>query len=198
MDLPINKAGVALLCIDLQVGILSGCAGARQAAADQALAKMLPSIAALQSHARALTWPVIHVQHEGHQGHRLARDAPGWPLWPSVATQPGDHLVTKRFCDAFYDTPLKSLLDRLSVRTLVVVGCMSQFCIDTTCRNAVSHGYDVILVADGHMNAGTPDLSFEQIIAHHNTILDGLDAGTAQIRLEKSQTIIGSRTVALP
>ena len=60
---------------------------------------------------------------------------------------------------------------------------MTQFCIDTTVRRAVSLGYDVILASDGHMTADTHSLSFEQIIVHHNSLLDGFDAGEREVRV---------------
>ena len=39
------------------------------------------------------------------------------------------------------------------------------------------------LAADGHMAADTGALRFEQIIAHHNAILDGFDAGPHAVRV---------------
>jgi nicotinamidase-related amidase len=54
---------------------------------------------------------------------------------------------------------------------------MTQYCVDTTVRRAVSLGYDVTLVADGHMTADSGALGFEQIIEHHNALLGGFDAG---------------------
>lgn len=60
---------------------------------------------------------------------------------------------------------------------------MTQFCVDTTVRRAVSLGYDVDLVSDGHMTADFGGLSFEQIIAHHNALLDGFDAGLHSVRI---------------
>ncbi len=60
---------------------------------------------------------------------------------------------------------------------------MTQFCIDTTVRSAVAHGYDVTLLSDGHTTGDQGDLTFEQIIAHHNLTLDDFDAGMNDVRL---------------
>jgi hypothetical protein len=67
---------------------------------------------------------------------------------------------------------------------------MTQYCIDTTVRRAVSLGYDVILAADGHMTADTGALPFEQIIAHHNALLDGFDAGEHEVFVRPSAEIL--------
>lgn len=48
---------------------------------------------------------------------------------------------------------------------------------------AVSLGYDVTLVADAHMTEDSGGLTFEQIIAHHNALLDGFDAGEHGIQV---------------
>lgn len=62
---------------------------------------------------------------------------------------------------------------------------MTEFCIDTTCRSAVSRGFDVHLISDGH---STVDglIPADTIVAHHNATLDGLCAGSAQLRLISS------------
>jgi nicotinamidase-related amidase len=55
---------------------------------------------------------------------------------------------------------------------------MTQYCVDTSVRRAVSLGYDAVLAADGHATADAGGLRFEQIVAHHNSLLDGFDAGS--------------------
>jgi len=45
---------------------------------------------------------------------------------------------------------------------------MTQYCVGTSVRRAVSLGYDVTLAEDGHLTADSESLTFDQIIAHHN------------------------------
>jgi hypothetical protein len=56
-------------------------------------------------------------------------------------------------------------------------------------RRAVSLGYDVVLAADGHTTADTETLRFEQIVAHHNALLDGFEAGEHEVRVCASAEI---------
>ena len=57
--------------------------------------------------------------------------------------------------------------------------------LDTSVRRAVSLGYDVTLAeGDGHLTADTESLTFDQIVAHHNALLDGFDAGEHSVRVE--------------
>lgn len=179
----------ALVCIDMQKAILAGLGGGAQREVDAALDAMLARVAGLQAAARRFGVPVVHVQHDGDGDHRLARGKRGWELRPEVAPLGDEPVVHKRSCDAFFETDLHEVLERAGARRLVVAGCMTQFCVDTTCRRAVTMGYDVTLVGDGHMNAGWMGLSFEQVIAHHNAILDGFDAGPRTVTVTASAAL---------
>jgi hypothetical protein len=46
--------------------------------------------------------------------------------------------------DSFHQTPLLDELRRLGVTHLVVTGMQTEFCVDTTCRRAISLGYSVL------------------------------------------------------
>lgn len=180
----------ALLIIDMQNHILHGLADtARQPPLDRRLNEVAARLAALQVRARAAGAPVILVQHDGDGVHRLARGSEGWRIRAELAPAPGDIVVHKRSCDSFYATDLADRLRSLGVTRLVAGGCMTQFCIDTTVRRAVSMGYDVVLAGDGHTTADSGDLGFEQIIAHHNTLLDGFDAGPHSVSVRPAAGI---------
>jgi nicotinamidase-related amidase len=174
----LRMAKQALVIIDVQEGILTGRAGRRPEETEKALDAMVWRISALLKRARRAGVPVVYVQHEGAPGHRLEPGSAGYPIREEIAARRGEVTVHKRFCDAFFETTLQEELQKLGAEHLVVCGCITQYCIDTSVRRAVSLGFDVTLVADGHMTADSDGLRFEQIIAHHNLLLDGFDAGT--------------------
>jgi nicotinamidase-related amidase len=174
----------ALLIIDVQNGILRGLgAGGRQAVLDAALNETVRRLQQLQQRARAAGAPVILVQNDSEPGHRLAVDSEGWRLRDEIRPLPGEPVVRKTACDSFFETDLAEQLAKRQITHLVIGGCMTQYCVDTTCRRAVTLGYDVTLLADGHMTADSGGLTYGQIIAHHNELLDGFDAGTHVIGL---------------
>src|SRR5215831_7964101 len=185
-----SAAKTALLVIDVQRGILAIPNLARRKEIDQALDATVLRVAGLIEKARAGSVPVVYVQHDGGPGHRLEPDTSGWPIRSEVAPQHGERVIHKQACDAFFGTPLDAELRGAGIQQLVVCGCMTQYCIDTTVRRAVSLGYDVVLVADGHMTADTRVLPFEQIISHHNSVLDGFDAGAHRVRVCTSSDIL--------
>jgi nicotinamidase-related amidase len=58
--------------------------------------------------------------------------------------------LRKAWSDSFQGTGLNDLLRASSVTRVVLVGVQTEFCVDATARRALSLGYDVDLVADGH------------------------------------------------
>lgn len=183
--------GRALLIIDVQNAILDGFPGDRGDAARTALDRMVGRVAALLSRARQAGLRVFHVQHDGTPDHRLAVGTPGWAIRAELAPEPGETVIRKTACDAFYGTGLERELRTAGVAHLLVAGCMTQYCVDTTVRRAVSLGFDVTLAADGHTTADAGMLGFEQIVAHHNALLDGFDAGANVVTLRPCAVLPG-------
>ncbi|MBP1883580.1 cysteine hydrolase family protein [Sinorhizobium mexicanum] len=172
----------ALLIIDVQNAILSGKGTLeRQPHIDAALEETVARLSMLQVKARTAGVPVVLVQHDGDKDHRLAVGTHGWAIRDEIAPRESDVVVHKKSCDSFFETDLAKRLAERSARHLIIGGCMSQFCVDTTVRRAVTLGYDVTLVADGHMTADSGSLPFPEIVAHHNETLDGFDAGRAKV-----------------
>ncbi len=183
-------AKTALLAIDVQRGILALPNLVRKKEIDEALDETVGRIAGLIARARAASVPVIYIQHDGGPGHRLESETSGWPIRAEIAPRPSELVIHKRTCDAFFETTLGAELSAAGIQQLVICGCMTQYCIDTTVRRAVSLGYDVVLAADGHTTADTHALRFEQIIAHHNALLDGFDAGEHEVCVCPSSEIL--------
>ncbi len=167
----------ALVIIDVQHGLIDGF--------EDDWRDTLPVIQDIGSRARAAGTPVFVVQHCGPTpAHPLHRDQPGWKLHPIVDPQPGDLRIEKRWSDAFRDTDLDNMLRSAAVTRLVLVGAQTELCLDTTARRALSLGYNVDLVTDGHTTSANQILTRKQIIAHHNASLANL--ATRDVRLKAS------------
>lgn len=180
----------ALVITDVQNAILAGKGTPdRQPLIDAALDDSIVRLAALKHLARQHTAPVIIVQHDGDASHRLETGSQGWEIRPELAPLDDDVVVHKKSSDSFFETDLADRLNERSVTDLVIGGCMSQFCVDTTVRRAVSLGFNVTLIADGHTTADTATLPFAAIVAHHNETLNGFDAGDAIVSVRKAADI---------
>jgi len=154
----------ALIVIDMQQGSFTPATPRHDADG------LVQRINALAGRVRAAGGPVIFVQHDGPADDPHHPDAPGWHLLPGLEVDDADVVVRKTSCDAFLDTSLAEVLRTAGADRLIVTGCASDFCVDTTVRSALARGYRTIAPADGHTTADRPHLSATQIIAHHNAV----------------------------
>jgi nicotinamidase-related amidase len=117
---------------------------------------------------------VILIQHESPEGEPFARGSSEWQLLPTLDRQPGDIIINKTACDSFYRTTLKSVLDREKINKVIITGCATDYCVDSTVRAAVSHDFRVVVAADGHTTADKAHADAETVITHHNSIWQNL------------------------
>lgn len=174
--------GAALLIIDVQVGIIDGFKAYRGK-------EVLDRINSLVEKARSSNTPVIYVQHDGESGGPLERGSQGWQIHPAIEPDKSDPIIRKRASDSFFQTTLQDELVKLDIDHLVVTGCQTEYCVDTTVRRAVSNGYDVTLVSDAHTTIDNNLLTAAQIIAHHNALLNGFDAGRHAIQVKPADEV---------
>jgi len=166
----------ALVIIDVQVGLV-------RLAPHELEDCVLSNITVLLRKSRSSRTPVLFVQHDGPKGHPLEADSAAWAIHPSILPMKEERVIRKKASDSFFETRLAEELQMDGIRHLIIVGGMTEYCVDTTCRRAVTLGYDVTLVADAHLTSDTPVLTAAQIIAHHNLLLDGFAAGTHSIQV---------------
>jgi nicotinamidase-related amidase len=166
----------ALVIIDVQVGLVS-------LMPPQLQDRVLSNITVLLRQARSSATSVLFVQHDGPKGHPLEADTPAWAIHPSISPLSGEPVIRKKASDSFFETELAEKIQTGQITHLIIAGGMTEYCVDTTCRRAITLGYDVTLVGDAHLTRDTPVLTASQIIAHHNLILNGFAAGIHSIRV---------------
>lgn len=172
----------ALVIIDVQAGIIEGFRAYRGR-------EVLEQINKLLAKARASNMPVIYVQHDGEAGHPLEAGTEEWQIHPEIKPHEEDLIIRKRASDSFFETTLQDELESRGIKHLIVAGCMTEYCVDTTSRRSVSMGYDVTLVSDAHTTIDNKLLTAAQIIAHHNALLDGFDAGSHAISVKPAEEV---------
>jgi len=69
-----------------------------------------------------------------------------------------------------WDTDLEEFLRARSIDRLIVTGCATDYCVDTTVRSALARGYPTTVPSDGHTTSDRPHLAAAKIIEHHNAI----------------------------
>ena len=133
---------------------------------------------------------VIFVQHDGPPGDAFEPGTPGWQILPALERRDSDVVVHKRACDAFYETDLSEVLDGSSARPLIVTGCATDFCVDTTVRAAASRDYEVVVVEDGHTTADRPHVDAVSLIRHHNWLWRNLIHPRRPIRVLPTDRVV--------
>jgi nicotinamidase-related amidase len=154
-----NRPNTALVVIDVQNGVVKA-AYQRDA--------VVANIASLVDKARREHVPVVWVQDSADQRVRGSDD---WRIVPELVPGDAEHLVDKKYGDAFEGTTLESVLSDLGAGRLVISGAQTDACVRSTLHGAFVRGYDATLVSDAHTTEdqtewGAPPPG--QVIAHTN------------------------------
>ncbi|RKR06396.1 nicotinamidase-related amidase [Kushneria sinocarnis] len=182
----------ALLVIDMQIGICTGrpC---------HDIDGVINRINALAAGMRAQGSPVIHLQFDGAPESAMAPLHAGWQLLPPIERPDMDRVIRRDASDAFLGTALAESLREAGVTRLLLTGHATELAVDTTLRAALSHGFDVVAVADAHTTCDRGALSADTIIDHHQQIWTRLASPAAHLELLSTATLLRSGfTVASP
>lgn len=72
----------------------------------------------------------------------------GQEVIPQLAPQDGDLMVKKYRSSAFWGTNLDMLLRSNGIESVVVTGCTTEGCVESTARDALFNDYYVVIVED--------------------------------------------------
>lgn len=173
---------IALLVIDMQVGLFEADSPRYDAEG------VIRHINEVSRAVRGAGGVVIFIQHE--DGGSLRRETEAWEILPDLERKESDLTVSKQACDAFYETGLASLLEGHAVRQVIITGCATDFCVDTTTRAAASRDYEVIVVKDAHTTKDRPHLDARAIITHHNWMWENLILPHGEVKVMPTRSVV--------
>ena len=156
----------ALLIIDMQVG-----AAQINHPKFYLMDELIVRLEQVIERARNKELPIFYAQHHNLNGFP-SYGSKEWQLIPEIGPKYQDIIIHKSSPDVFLNTNLHEKLQERKVERLIIAGIQTADCIDTTCRRAFSLGYKVTLIKDGHTTFDSQHLKAEQIIAHHNQIIE--------------------------
>lgn len=169
----------AILVIDMQRGLVPGA---------YREAELIETVNQVIRRGRSAGVPVIFIQHNHATFEPMKRGARGWQVDDRLDRQTDDLTIEKEACDAFYETELQSRLRALGVTELIVTGLQTEYCVDTTCRAALSRGFDLVLVADGH-STGDSHLGAAAVVDHHNRTLAAMVHPRSRIQVLAAEVV---------
>ena len=84
----------------------------------------------------------------GEQSRLLIRDTWNTDIVDALKPQAGDVVIYKHRFSGFYETELDATLKQLGTKYLIVTGCTTSVCVESTIRDAMFRDYSCVLLAD--------------------------------------------------
>jgi len=78
----------------------------------------------------------------------LIRDTWSTDILAQLTPRPGDTVLYKHRFSGFYQTDLDARLQGMGIRYLIVTGCTTSVCVESTIRDAMFRDYTCVLLAD--------------------------------------------------
>lgn len=110
---------------------------------------------------------VIFIQHVGPG---MEVDTEGWQIIPELQQPDNARYVNKTACDGFWQTDFAAVLDQHDIKSFVICGCATDYCVDTTIKVGASLGYRITVAADAHTTADRTYVTAQQQINQHNEV----------------------------
>ena len=85
---------------------------------------------------------------DGTKGRILVRDTWNTAIVPELSPEPDDLIVSKHRYSGFFETSLDDTLRNLGVTHLLVTGCTTSVCVESTVRDAMFRDYTCIVLED--------------------------------------------------
>ncbi|MDQ0317437.1 cysteine hydrolase family protein [Amorphus orientalis] len=113
---------------------------------------------------------------------------PDFAVIEPLAPLPDETVVRKTTNGAFNGSEFDATLQRMGITSLVITGCVTSACVETTARDAADRGYDCVLVSDAcadydpDMHDATMKafaLYFGRVAATGNEVIDAVTAGSS-------------------
>jgi nicotinamidase-related amidase len=172
----VDPAHTALLLIDMQRDFIEPDGAFARLGVDVSMySESRPVLAGLLQDARRTSVLVIHIQNTAlpdrmsdspaqirfnlrmHSEHRangapLRYTAPGTPghdFVAELAPLPDELIVPKYRSSAFFGTNLDMLLRSNGIKTVVIGGCTTEGCVESTARDAMFSDLYVVIASDG-------------------------------------------------
>ena len=85
---------------------------------------------------------------DGGASRILIRDTWSTDILPELAPAAGDVVVYKHRFSGFFETELDVVLKRKGIKQLIVTGCTTSICVESTMRDAMFRDYPCLLLSD--------------------------------------------------
>jgi nicotinamidase-related amidase len=160
----------AIIVVDMINDFVTGKLGGPRAR------KIVPNIAALLKKARKQGIPVIYLRDAhtktdremGIWGEHAMKGTDASEIVPELKPEKNDIVIEKRWYSGFVDTELPTVLKKLGVDTLIILGVSTDICVQNNVGHAYFSGYRTIVPQD--CTASIDEGAHEQAIKYMKNI----------------------------
>ena len=85
---------------------------------------------------------------DGRESQVLVRDTWNTDIISQLTPEPTDVVLYKHRFSGFFETELDAVLKRLGIKHLIVTGCTTSICVESTIRDAMFRDYSCVLLED--------------------------------------------------
>ena len=133
--------------------------------------------------------PVIYIQHDGTGTGEFEKGTFEWELLNSLNVESTDILIDKYANDVFYNSELQAKLTELNATELLITGCATDFCVESTVQSALAKDYNITVVSNGHTTGERPHLTAEKVIEHYNWVWQNMIPTKGKIEVKSLDDI---------
>lgn len=127
---------------------------------------------------------VVLIQHDGTAEDYCIPGTNDWELLDELQLDSSDLLTSKTANDAFYNSTLKSELEKRNIHELIITGCATDFCVDSTIKSALVNDFKVTVIADAHTTANREGINAKQVIDHYNWVWSEMSATKYKMKVQ--------------
>lgn len=139
---------------------------------------------------RQFNFPVIFIQHDGTGTGEFEKHSTEWENLDELIVNSTDILIDKYANDVFYKSDLQSKLAELNVNELIITGCATDFCVESTIQSALVKDFTITVVSDGHTTGDRPHLKADKVIEHYNWVWQNMIPTKGIIEVKSFDRII--------
>jgi len=85
---------------------------------------------------------------DGKESRILVRDTWDTDILAELKPETGDDVLYKKRFSGFYETDLDARLKKAGIKDLIVTGCTTSVCVDSTVRDAMFRDYRCVVLSD--------------------------------------------------
>ncbi|WP_298497499.1 cysteine hydrolase family protein [uncultured Algibacter sp.] len=138
---------------------------------------------------RKHNYPVIYIQHDGTGSGEFEKGSIEWQNLDELSIKPNDIFIDKYANDVFYKSKLQSRLSEFNINELIITGCATDFCVESTIQSALTKDYNITVAENGHTTGDRPNLKAQEVINHYNWVWQNMIPTQGKIEVKKTEHI---------